>query len=482
MVGVGVFNNIYMFFLCGEILNFFIIFIFFIHIIFFLIIFSTNLWKKFANNLKFLFRYFFSVVVVVFIFYFCKLYMAFKYNCVPIDHISIYLENFNFFFFGDTLICLALFITTVSWIYLGERYMLNNIFFVMYFFVFIIGTIGMVSTTNLLVMLVFFELIFLPSLFFVYKFGYSDKVEKTIWYLLVWTMTGSLLVLFGVSYIYYVSGSLEMNNIIMFAFSDKEKFFLFFVFFFGFGIKIPLWPFHYWLTKVHVEAPTGFSVFLSGFLVKTAFYCLTFFYQLFVTEWSKNIALTIIIVGALDASVRMWAVTDIKRLIAFATIQEMNLIFLFFALLGNNNYIILNIFLLVHGILSGFLFFLIEQVQKQFATRQLIAISGIAKFSPFLHNIIWVAILIFRGFPVFIKFFIEFELLNILTINYYYLGCIFFFLISFFGVIGFSRVWLSIIYGQPTIKNSKLLFKKDIIIALVFIFILSFLQLFVFLF
>ena len=42
--------------------------------------------------------------------------------------------------------------------------------------------------------------------------------------------------------------------------------------FLGFGFKVPIWPFHYWLTKTHVEAPSGFSMYLSGFLVKTALY------------------------------------------------------------------------------------------------------------------------------------------------------------------------------------------------------------------
>ena len=481
-MGGSLSNNQIFFFLYAELLNFFVIFLFFVHVVCFIIVCSTNLWKKLKQHLNFVFRYFFTLVIIVFILYFYKIYMAFRYNCVAIGHVNLYLKNFNFFFFGDTLICLALFITVVSWIYLGERYLLSNIFFVMYFFVFIIGTIGMVSTCNILVMVAFFEILFLPSLFYVYKFGYSDKIQKTIWYLLVWTMTGSLLVFLGVAYLYYVTGSLQMINIVKFTFSDNEKNLFFALFFIGFGVKIPIWPFHYWLTKVHVEAPTGFSIFLSGFLVKTAFYCLTFFYQVFVTELSKNIALAIIIIGAIDASLRMWSVTDIKRLIAFATIQEMNLILLFFIFLGNTNYTILNLFLFVHGVLSGFLFFLIDQVQKQCGTRQLLAISGLGKFSPFLQNIVWFAILIFRGFPLFIKFSIEYELVMALTMNYYYLGCFFFFFISFFGVIGFSRIWLSILYGQPSIKNSRILFRKDVSVALVFIFLLTFLQLFVFMF
>lgn len=95
-----------------------------------------------------------------------------------------------------------------------------------------------------------------------------------------------------------------------------------------------------------------------------------------------------------------------------------------------------------------------------------------------LHLIVWFAILIFRGFPVFIKFFIEYELLITLINNFYIIGAIYFFVISFFGVIGFSRVWLSILYGQPTVKSSRLLFKRDLIIAFSFIILLILLQLF----
>ena len=482
MVGILSSNFIYNMFLLTSILNHIVIVVFFIHFCFLLVIFSTYLWKKLINNLNFVFKYFYTVVIIVFILYLFKLYLIFKYNYFTISIENVYTTQINFFFFGDTLICLALFITSISWIYLGERYMLNNLFFIMYFFIFIICTIGMVSTSNILLMIFFFELIFLPSLFFVYKFGYSDKVEKTIQYLLLWTMTGSLAVLVGTAYLYNITNSLEINFLLKFKYSDQERVILFFLFFLGFGVKIPIWPFHYWLTKVHVEAPTGFSIFLSGFLVKTAFFCLIYFYQMFVTPYLKNIALCFVFVGALDASVRMWSVADIKRLIAFATIQEMNLIFLFFILLGNNNYLILNLFLLVHGILSGFLFFLIDQIQKQYSTRQLSSISGLARLSPMLHNIIWFSILVFRGFPLFIKFYIEYELLNLLTINFYVFGCIFFFLVSFFGIIGFARIWFSIIYGQPTIKNSRMIFKKDIMISIIFIFILTFLQLFIFIF
>lgn len=63
--------------------------------------------------------------------------------------------------------------------------------------------------------------------------------------------------------------------------SKFESQVIFIIFLLGFGIKIPLAPFHHWLLKVHVESPTAFSIFLSGFLVKSALYCLFILLSLF---------------------------------------------------------------------------------------------------------------------------------------------------------------------------------------------------------
>lgn len=103
----------------------------------------------------------------------------------------------------------------------------------------------------------------------------------------------------------------------------------------------------------------------------------------------------------------MWTCTDIKKLIAFATIQEMNLIVLFLFISGVNNYSILSIFLLVHGVLSSLFFFLVDQVQKTFGTRNILSISGSIYYLPTLSALVWGALLVFRGFPFFVKFFIE---------------------------------------------------------------------------
>jgi NADH-quinone oxidoreductase subunit M len=99
--------------------------------------------------------------------------------------------------------------------------------------------------------------------------------------------------------------SLELTTLNMVKFSYLEQTFISLFFFIGFGIKIPVWPFHYWLTKVHVEAPTGFSIFLSGFLVKTAFFCFSYVYIIFTNKVATLVCVSIVVWGALDSSIRM---------------------------------------------------------------------------------------------------------------------------------------------------------------------------------
>lgn len=379
---------------------------------------------------------------------------------------------------GDTLIILCVTTIIISWVFLSERYINLNIHNSLYFFIFIIFTINMVYTTNLLTMFIFFELIFLPSLFFVYVLGYSKKVEKTIKYLLLWTLTGSFIVLFTIVYLHSVVGSLEINSLYLIKFTSKEKIYFYFLFFVGFGVKIPLWPFHFWLTKVHVEAPTGFSIFLSGYLVKTALFCFMQCIAIFKNEFLVYISMSWVAWGCLDASIRMWSATDIKRLIAFATIQEMNLIIILFLLSNNTSFKILNSFIFIHGLLSSLLFFLVDQVQKRCQTRNLTNLSGLAYKVTILPIIIWLALLIFRGFPIFSKFLIEWEILTLLIENYNFFGLFFFVIITVFSVLGFARIWFTVLYGQPStnINVGVDMLKTDQIIALFIIFQLFFIS------
>jgi len=88
-------------------------------------------------------------------------------------------------------------------------------------------------------------------------------------------------------------------------FTRLERNVLYLALFVGFGIKLPIFPFHYWLTKVHVEAPAGFSMFLSGFLVKTAYYCFYILSLIFSSLELNKIVFFWVCVCVVEASIKM---------------------------------------------------------------------------------------------------------------------------------------------------------------------------------
>ena len=280
-----------------------ILFIFNLLLGFFL--FSCKSWVSSTNKKNFATMYtYFSIILLMFLLL-LKLYFSYLFENITQTYL---LSAHSCSFFSDTLAILAVVVTVISWYYLSERFLFRSVFFILYFFVFVFCTVNMVYTNNLFVMFLFFEFIFVPSLFFVYKFGYSKRVEKTVSFLLLWTLSGSFIVLIAFSYLYSVCNSLELTNIIYVFFTPLEQNILCLVFFLGFGIKLPIWPFHYWLTKVHVEAPTGFSIFLSGFLVKTAFFCLAYVYIIFNTKFANTVCVSIALWSAIDTPTTNWII------------------------------------------------------------------------------------------------------------------------------------------------------------------------------
>jgi NADH:ubiquinone oxidoreductase subunit 4 (subunit M) len=78
------------------------------------------------------------------------------------------------------------------------------------------------------------------------------------------------------------------------------------------------------LPKAHVEASTNFSIFLSGVLVKFAFFG---FFRCLVSlqvEPAIPLVLSFLLVGLLDSVFKLFFQVDLKKLIAYATVVEMH--------------------------------------------------------------------------------------------------------------------------------------------------------------
>jgi hydrogenase-4 component B len=104
---------------------------------------------------------------------------------------------------------------------------------------------------------------------------------------------------------------------------------LFTLFFVGFGVKAGLIPFHVWLPEAHPAAPSSVSAFMSAVLITAGLYGLFKVCAFGLGTPDVNWALACMSLGALSAILGvLYALTqtDIKRLLAYSTIENSGII------------------------------------------------------------------------------------------------------------------------------------------------------------
>lgn len=443
--------------------------------------------EYFSLLFKFLLKFFFFFILIIsfFIFYLIFDFIFFSKNVFVANS---YINSFGDFFFfknglfqfsfnvyGFILVFLALITGFVAISTVNNLYFEEKLKFYLIFFQFLLAIFGFIKSSDLITFFFFYEVLMLGSFLIVYYGSYSKKAIQASLYFILWTQLGSLLVLCACLYIYSLTNSTSFFAIKSFIFSKNEAQIIYSLLFFGFGFKFPVWPFHYWLTKTHVEASSGFSIYLSGFLVKTAlfgFYKLT---NLIQVELFTSFFLIILFVGVFDASLKMWGQTDLKKLVAYCTIQEMNLIAIFF-LKGDSSVVAFGfLFNIMHAFLSTLMFYLVEYIYSRYKSRSILAVNGIFfSFNNLAISIIFM-IFFFSGIPGTLKFVCEFFVFNLVFNISWIFGFIFVIVVNAFGLIGFSKNWFNAVFCAPNKKinlNALDLSRKEIfIISLCFFFL-----------
>jgi len=98
----------------------------------------------------------------------------------------------------------------------------------------------------------------------------------------------------------------------------------------GYGTKVGLVPVHTWLPDAHAEAPTPVSALLSGALLATSFYAILRFYQVasaaLGSELPSDTLLAFGIASLLLASLYLFGQRDIKRLLAYSSVEHMGIL------------------------------------------------------------------------------------------------------------------------------------------------------------
>jgi len=241
-------------------------------------------------------------------------------------------------------------------------------------------------TNNLLLIYLFFEIRLIPTFIVVLYWGNNWERLEASFYLLMYMMFISLPLLFYIIILSIKNYNLDFNLIIYYN-SEISCIFGrwdFLILFGAFFIKLPIYLFHVWLPKAHVEAPVYGSILLAAILLKLGEYGLIRLRRIFIyscIEYSDFIV-RLGFVGALYVSLYCLVQVDIKIIVAYSSVVHINFIIASLFSLLKVGVIRAVVVMISHGLCSSGLFYIVNIFYTRSNSRLIIINKGYINIIP----------------------------------------------------------------------------------------------------
>lgn len=243
---------------------------------------------------------------------------------------------------------------------------------------------------DLVLFYVFFEAILIPMFLIIGIWGSRERKIRAAYLLFFYTLVGSVFMLLAILTIYGLTGTTDYQVLLTTPLDESLQKVFWLAFFASFAVKVPMVPVHIWLPEAHVEAPTAGSVLLAGVLLKLGSYGLIRFSlplfpaaTVFYTPLVFGLACLAVVYTSLTA-IRQ---TDMKRIIAYASVAHMNVILLGIFALNAQGLEGAMIQQLAHGFVSSALFFCVGVLYDRHHTRLVSYYGGMAHTMPLFVSI-----------------------------------------------------------------------------------------------
>jgi|SRR6478609_1117542 NADH-ubiquinone oxidoreductase chain 4 len=99
-------------------------------------------------------------------------------------------------------------------------------------------------TLDLFYFFVLFESLLIPMFILIGVWGARNRKIKAAYYFFLYTLFGSLFMLFGMLYLHNVVGSLNYYVLLVYPLSSSDQILCWCCFFLAFAVKMPLFPVH----------------------------------------------------------------------------------------------------------------------------------------------------------------------------------------------------------------------------------------------
>lgn len=291
----------------------------------------------------------------------------------------------------------------VAWCRLGEGWPLFGLL--------VLATesalMGVFLALDLVLFYVFWELMLVPIFLLVALFGSEGSLRAAFKFVL-FTLTGSLLMLVSILVLYLGQGSQTgyysfsyfslLNNTV----PKTTALWLMLGFLAAFAVKLPLVPLHLWAPDTYSKAPPAVTILLAGAMANAGAYgilrfCLPLFPQA-VAEFAP-LGMALGAVAVVYAGLLVLAQQDLKAAAAYASISHMGLVVLGLFAWQEQSLNGAVFLLLAHGLLVAGLFAVIEMLEARGTGTVLAELGGLFRPMPRLGALFLVFALSGLGLP-----------------------------------------------------------------------------------
>ena len=252
------------------------------------------------------------------------------------------------------------------------------------------GLLGVFLATDALLFYFFWELALIPVYFLASQWGGERRIAATFKFF-IYTFLGSLMMLIGIIYIYFHTRD---HSFALSAFygahllipADTQAWLFWFIFL-AFAVKMPIFPFHTWQPDTYEQSPTAVTMVLSGLMVKMGVFGLIRWLApvlpMGTYMWGDTVS-TLSIIGMIYASLIAMQQDDLKRLVAYSSIAHIGLMCVAIFATTETGIQGVMIQMFNHGINIIGLWIIVFLIEKQFGTRKISELGGLAAKAPVL--------------------------------------------------------------------------------------------------
>ena len=250
------------------------------------------------------------------------------------------------------------------------------------------GLMGVFTAMDALLFYFFWELALIPVYFLCSQWGGERRIAVTFKFF-IYTFTASVVMLIGLLFVYFQTAdrSFAIESFYNVTLPNKTQTLVFWLLFVAFAVKMPVFPFHTWQPDTYEQSPNATTMVLSGIMVKMGVFGVIRWVlpvvPLAAYSWG-DVVMSMAVTGIIYASVIAIQQNDLKRLIAYSSIAHIGVMAT--AIFAESESGLQGVMMQMfnHGINIIGLWIVVEAIERQFGTRKLSELGGMAQKAPAL--------------------------------------------------------------------------------------------------